>query len=473
MSATRTWVVTGVIALLIGVVGCGEDEQLSVDTTRSGPTAPVTGDSVRSDERDDAAEEPSPEPSEEPEPSGPPELDPSTIPEAPAPGSLRDADLPADDDGIVALFVALPDELFGAAKELDTGRAGGIAADYSIAARTTPVGFQAYDVPASYYGDFLPEPTADHVVALFASGADWEVEAAGHDAGRYWVEWSTTAGGEGVEGEETIYSVVVGDAGSRWVFVVNAGDTAVRDELLEILVATANAVPQPPPPTPDEQAARAGLLDPSVLGPEWVSQIKLPPEAGLREVLAEVMSTEPACSMASGRLDADNAELSGLLHLLTADADAHVASPTLVARRDQSFEVEHTVAVFEDPAGARATFDALRDLGWIECISAIYGELMQGRLASVLPDARVTLDDAVRRELDVGDDAVAVRFDTTLELPDGTTVPAVHDVSIVVIGRAVSAVVQMSFGGDVDDVEVDEIIGLGARLVGEQFPGAG
>lgn len=482
MSATRTLALTGAIALAIGlgVVGCGEDEEVSVAPASSStaPTVPAPTSDVESDRTGDDLPPPSEAPSQDQpdEPDGGrsqqsefARLDPSTIPEAPAPGRLADAILPTESDGVVALFVALPVELFGAEKDLTTAPAGGVAAEYPVGARTTPVGFQAYDVPASFYGEILPEPTADHVVALFATGADWEVEAVGHEGDRFWVEWLTTAGGEGFDAEETIFSLVFGDAGRPWVFVVNADDAAARDELLEVFVAASIAVPEPSPPTGDEATARAALLEPSDLGPDWTSRIKLPPDAGFPDVLARTMSAEPVCSTALDQLAVEAPELSGLLELLTIGATAHAESATLVARREQTFEVEHTVAVFEDADDAGATIDELEDLGWIDCLSAVYGALLQAMLASELPEVVVTLDDVVRRSVEHGDDAVALRFETSVELPDGSTVPVAHDVSIVVVGRSMSALVQTSFGGVLDDEEVDEIIALGVDLVGEVF----
>jgi hypothetical protein len=491
MRATRTLAGTATIALLLGFggVGCGDDGA-GDGTTSSSTTAPPTttaGSAGPSDttvpvDDDPVAEsddEPTVEPGESPEEpangesqsSEFPELDPTTIPEAAAPGRMIDAALPTDADGVVSLFDAFPTELLGASKDLNTARQGGIAADYSIAERVTPVGFQAVDVPTSFYGAFLPEPTAEYVAALFASGADWEVEAVGRDGERFWVEWNTTAGGEGFDGEETIWSLVVGDAGSHWAFIVNATDPSTRDELIDVFVATSVAVPEPPPPTADEAAARSALLEPSDLGPDWTSQIKVPHDASFRDLLVDVMSDEPACAAALGQLQSEATDLSGLLGLLTAGSVARADSHTLVARRDASFEVEHSVAVFEDADRARATLSDLTELGWVECLSVVYGDLMQGLLAPMMPGVGVTLGAVTTRTIELGDEGVAVRFETSVEFPDGPAVPAVHDVSIVVVDRAVSALVQTTFGGDVADAEVDEIVALAADVVSDQFAG--
>ena len=68
-------------------------------------------------------------------------------------------------------------------------------------------------------GPPAPDPAMlpEDVVALFATGADWDVEDAGREAARYWVTFETFCGGEDMARDEIFSSAVWGDESSTWV----------------------------------------------------------------------------------------------------------------------------------------------------------------------------------------------------------------------------------------------------------------
>ena len=105
--------------------------------------------------------------------------------------------------------------------------------------RCSDVGFEAFDLTAAEDGFYPADWRAEHFVALFASGADWDVEDAGHEGTRYWVTFETYCGGEDMEQDEIISSAVWGEAGSPWVFSVGAPDAPGRDVLLTAFVDAA------------------------------------------------------------------------------------------------------------------------------------------------------------------------------------------------------------------------------------------
>ena len=210
--------------------GCGDDDPVGEDTSTTVSTT-VTSAPVEATGGDQTAAESLDEP---------PAPDPSTLPEAVAPAGLGLPRLPSDADEVVAVFEALPVELLGAIRqvvELDPGR---IVASYDAGDRECgEVGLQAIDLTADAGNAYPDDWRAEDVVALFATGADWDVEDAGREAARYWVTFETFCGGEDMERDEIISSAVWGDGNSPWVFFVGARNTTERDDLLVAFVDAA------------------------------------------------------------------------------------------------------------------------------------------------------------------------------------------------------------------------------------------
>lgn len=148
--------------------------------------------------------------------------------------------MPAEADAVVAVFEALPVELLGATRQVVELDPGTIAASYDAGDRECgQVGLQAIDLATDAGSAYPDDWRAEDVVALFATGADWDVEDAGHEAVRYWVSFETFCGGEDMERDEIISSAVWGDENSPWVFFVGARNTTERDELLTAFVDAA------------------------------------------------------------------------------------------------------------------------------------------------------------------------------------------------------------------------------------------
>ena len=209
--------------------GCGDDpagENPSI--TASTSTTPPSGEAAEGGQIDS-------EPIEEP-----PAPDPSTLPEEVAPAGLGLPQLPADAKAAVTVFEALPVEMLGATREVIEFDPGTIAARYDAGDRQCgEVGLQAIDLATDAGNAYPDDWRAEDVVALFATGADWDVEDAGREATRYWVTFETFCGGETMERDEVISSAVWGDENSSWVFFVGGRNTAERDELLTAFVDAA------------------------------------------------------------------------------------------------------------------------------------------------------------------------------------------------------------------------------------------
>jgi hypothetical protein len=115
--------------------------------------------------------------------------DSSSLPEAVAPLGLGDVDLPDNADSITALFNRLPPRLMDRERTMQSEAVtpAEISASYGI---TQPVGcgrvgLQAMDVST---GDFYPPGwTTERVIAVFTTGADWNVEDFGRDRQLFWV----------------------------------------------------------------------------------------------------------------------------------------------------------------------------------------------------------------------------------------------------------------------------------------------
>jgi hypothetical protein len=86
-------------------------------------------------------------------------------------------------------------------------------------------------------GDFYPPGwTAERVIAVFTTGADWTVEDFGREGNLFWVMWNTTCSSEGSSRMDSISITSWGNAGSPWVFSASAGNPEGRDELTAAFV---------------------------------------------------------------------------------------------------------------------------------------------------------------------------------------------------------------------------------------------
>jgi hypothetical protein len=173
--------------------------------------------------------------------SGPGAPNPAALPESTAPHGLGEVGLPDTADGIVALFDRLPANVSGRQRtdERPAALASRINASYGT---TEPVGcatvgLQAMNVST---GEFFPEGwTAEMVVAMFTTGADWQVEDFGRDGELLWVMFTTTCGAEGSPSEDVVSTLNWGVTGSPWVFSASADAAGLRDELTMAFVTAA------------------------------------------------------------------------------------------------------------------------------------------------------------------------------------------------------------------------------------------
>ncbi len=122
--------------------------------------------------------------------------------------------------------------------------------------------------------------------------------------------------------------------------------------------------------------------------------------------------------------------------------------------------------VFADADEANESLRATRERGELDCVLAIYDELVQAGF----PGATVSVDTAEARPLDPGDDSTALRFELTLiATGGGDTLVVSQDVSVVASGRAVSTIVLQSFGSPIDEQWLESVINLAAERLAEQF----
>jgi hypothetical protein len=400
------------------------------------------------------------------------------VPEAPVPGGLADAVPPADVEGVIALFEGLPDELIGGAKAISARTQGDFAAGYTSPDRASPYGFQAADLPNSFMGSVLPEPRADMLVAFFvlSDDDDYTVEAAGHDGDLYWVTYITTNSGYGIDGIEEVYTITWGEACGPWAFQAGAPTEAGRDELIAAFIAAAEqvtAAPDPGPATPDEQAAAAALVTLDDLGPDWFESPRLPQEnAGFEELAKDVLSREPVCAAALDWLEQEDAKLRNLSDVFAADPIAGAESATFTSEFDGMSEIEHSVSVFQTSDELIEAFRLGSELGWGQCVIAVFGDLTQELYQSVWPGMSITVDSAVERPLELGDQAFALHFELTFEAPDGSSIEITEEFSMVAVGRATSVVTMFSFDHAIDD-QADDIIARAADGLAEQFGESG
>ena len=147
-------------------------------------------------------------------------------------------------------------------------------------------------------------------------------------------------------------------------------------------------------------------------------------------------------------------------------------SQVFVPNDDPLSDVQHTVLVYESADDLAATFDRSRQIGWVECIAAVYDDLNQLLYDQSLPGVGVTVESVETRSLDLGDDSFAMRATLTLTAPDGDTRMMVHDIVILAIGRAASATVQISFDGAIDDT-FDDVVRLATDRVTNHFSETG
>lgn len=204
--------VSAVVGLALIAAGCGDD---AGSPARPDPSVDTTADTD----------------------SGAP--DPESLPEAAAPHGLGEVDLPRTGDDVVALFDRLPSNLGDRRRTAAPPTQARVSASYGS---TEPVGcasvgLQAVDVST---GDFFPEGwTAELVIAMFTTGADWTVEDFGRDGELAWLLYTTTCGVEGEAGEDVVSTLNWGAAGSPWVFSASADSPDLRDELTRSFVAAA------------------------------------------------------------------------------------------------------------------------------------------------------------------------------------------------------------------------------------------
>jgi hypothetical protein len=167
--------------------------------------------------------------------------DPQSLPEVPAPLGLANIRLPDDAESVDALFNSLPPNLMGNERTIESAGTGS-AEIWASYGNTQPVGCGANGIKAVNVstGDFFPQDwTAERVVAVFAAGADWEVEDFGRDGDLFWVRWNTTCSMADAPGKDSIFTASWGTAGSPWFFSVSAGDLGGRDVFTSAFVAAA------------------------------------------------------------------------------------------------------------------------------------------------------------------------------------------------------------------------------------------
>ena len=304
-------------------------------------------------------------------------------------------------------------------------------------------------------------------MALFASGADWDVEEAGRDGERYWVSWETSCGEAGVPGSEAIFSATWGDLGSTWAYSVAAHDVVGRAELLAAFAVAAATTGPAEPPSDEQLAAEAALLTLDDLVGDWVPVVRIPSDdAGFDELATPVLRAESTCAAAVAWADREGLTVSGLVDALVPDAVARAESPTFTSMRDGS-EIEHAVSVWANPAVVAESFATARDVDWMACIVSAFGELMVARLAADGIEVEIVDYSASALAPQLGDDALGARFEMTAEA-QGEQVTIVSSLVVVAIGEVPSAVSFFAVGGDAS-FDVDALAAIAADRVAEVF----
>ena len=166
---------------------------------------------------------------------------PQALPEASAPGNLGAVTLPGDADDIAAVFGQLPPQVAGQPRTTSSLQRG--PGDYDAtygdagAGDCSPLRLQARDVSS---GEFLPgDWTADVFISWWTLGADWEVTDAGREGSLFWVRWNTFCGSEPSPEVFPVYSLIWGNAGSRWVFTAQSDTTEELEALIAAFVTAA------------------------------------------------------------------------------------------------------------------------------------------------------------------------------------------------------------------------------------------
>lgn len=446
----RQWAV--VLALVFGgwILGaCGGDDdggRVGGEATQADEAAePADGDELEPDEPDESDEATGGDEFVFDEP------DPSVLPDAVAPFGLGAVRLPEDAEAVQMLFDALPAELSPGARRDEGSPRGEMWAVYGSTRSCAPVTLRAGDLSSLPEGFYPPGWTADWEVALFATGADWDVEGAGRDRGTFWVTWRTTCGGEGID-DSDVFAATWGAEGGSWAFTAVAADAADREELIGAFVAAA--------PTREEvedgdvERARRALLDRGDLGPQWSSLPRSVEDDPAGDAAARAaFEAEPACRTAVEQAEQTDIPVTELVEQLVPDAPAKAESPSFTYSADGTSNVEHTVSVLGAPEDVAADFASIRDLGWPECVMAVFGDLLQAG-ADIEGNALMVTDySVVETPVVFGDDGFGARFFLTLEGPEGDTAAFTFDVSVVGVGRAVSAVTQLSVDGVIDDLD--------------------
>lgn len=393
------------------------------------------------------------------------EPDPSELPDAAAPLGLGEVRLPDDSEAVQVLFDALPEEVSAGIRGDIPAPSGEQLVVYGSTRGCAPAALRAGDLSALPDGFYPPGWSAEWEVALFATGADWEVEAAGRDRGTFWATWNTTCGGDGFDASE-VFAATWGAEGGSWVFTAASAEAADRDELIAAFVAAA--------PTgdvvddADGVLARAALLKRTDLGSEWSSLPRSVNDDPAADAAARAaLEAEPACSTAVEQAEQIDIPVTELLELLVPDAPARAESPSFTHGADGTSNVEHTVSVLGAPEDVAARFGSIGDIGWPECMLAGFDDLLQAGFDTEGNGVTVTEYSAVKTPVVFGDDGFGARFFFTLDVPEGDTAELTFDLSVVGVGRVLSAVSQLSVDGAIDDL--DAFAALAHRRVEAEF----
>ena len=163
-----------------------------------------------------------------------PQPDFDLLPEASAPAGLSTVAWPNDIQESLALFERLPPEISGHRIRARFEQVGlGVFSTTYEEDTETPNKVMAVTVHDLTAGAFFPTKTdtnAGQFVALYASGSDWEVLAAGREGDLAWVQWKT--GG--------IYTMHWGNAPSSVVFQAIATDPRELMALVEAMISAAS-----------------------------------------------------------------------------------------------------------------------------------------------------------------------------------------------------------------------------------------
>ena len=150
------------------------------------------------------------------------------LPKVAAPHCRGSEELPGDPAGVFALLRQLPAQI-GERERTEFDDEGPYHYRVGYGER---MAVQAMDVSVGEFSFY--SATAIEAMAVWALGADWDVEAAARDQDVLWARIHTTGDGE------DIYAIIWGNQGSRWVFSAMADTPDHLDALVAAFVAVAN-----------------------------------------------------------------------------------------------------------------------------------------------------------------------------------------------------------------------------------------